>query len=75
MKQKTGVTASPPNCSCQPTCCTVEYNRKARLQDELNRLARHFKVSTLVILRRIHDMGGLTQEKFRVWPTKKNSTD
>ena len=43
----------------------VEYNRKARLQDELNRLARHFKVSTLVILRRIHDMGGLTQEIFR----------
>src|SRR5208282_4823591 len=31
---------------------------------EVDRLARRFKVSTLVILRRIHDAGGLNQEQF-----------
>jgi len=34
------------------------------LQGEVNRLARLFKVSSLVILRRIHDVGGLTREEF-----------
>ncbi len=41
-----------------------EYDRSADLQVELSRLARRFKVSTLVIIRRIHDAGGLTREKF-----------
>lgn len=36
----------------------------ADLDDEVKRLARRFKVSTLVILRRIHDSGGLTREAF-----------
>lgn len=40
-----------------------EYNGRAELQEEVNRLARRFKVSTLVILRRIHDLGGLTHEQ------------
>lgn len=41
-----------------------EYQPEAVLRDELDRLARRFKVSTLVILRRAHDAGGLTAEQF-----------
>ena len=40
-----------------------EYQSEFDLNAEVNRLARYFKVSTLVILRRIHDAGGLTQEE------------
>ena len=41
-----------------------EYQGSADLDTEVKRLAKCFKVSTLVILRRIHDAGGLTQEQF-----------
>ena len=41
-----------------------EYNSTAAASDEANRLARRFKVSTLVILRRILDVGGLTRQEF-----------
>jgi Zn-dependent peptidase ImmA (M78 family) len=41
-----------------------EYEGGPNLGDEVNRLARRFKVSTLVILRRIHDGGGLTRQEF-----------
>lgn len=39
-----------------------EYRQSDELDDEVSRLARLFKVSTLVILRRIHDVGGISHE-------------
>jgi Zn-dependent peptidase ImmA (M78 family) len=41
----------------------AEYRRGENFRGALDRLARHFKVSTLVILRRIHDAGGLTRDQ------------
>ncbi|MQA64454.1 MAG: ImmA/IrrE family metallo-endopeptidase [Alphaproteobacteria bacterium] len=39
----------------------ADYRKEAGLTDELKRLARRFKVSTLVILRRIYDCGGISR--------------
>jgi len=40
------------------------YKRNEDLAATVDRLARYFKVSSLVILRRIHDLGGLTRNQF-----------
>lgn len=42
-----------------------EYRPGTDLRNELSRLARRFKVSTLVILRRIYDAGGMSYESLR----------
>jgi len=40
----------------------TEYRQPVGLQEECGRLARFFKVSTLVILRRLHDAGVMSRE-------------
>ena len=42
-----------------------EYRRRRDLGAEVDRLARRFKVSALVILRRIHDAGYLPRRRFQ----------
>ncbi len=41
-----------------------QYSPSADAQEEMQRLARCFKVSTLVIVRRMRDAGGLEEERF-----------
>jgi len=45
------------------TVIREEYQPKTELRAEVDRLARRFKVSTLVILRRVHDVDGLTRQQ------------
>lgn len=42
-----------------------EYSKGSDLTDELDRLAKYYKVSTLVILRRIFDVDMMTRQTFR----------
>lgn len=41
------------------------YSRRADLRPEMQRLSRQYKVSTLVVLRRMLDAGGLTRDAFQ----------
>ena len=41
-----------------------ESHRPGPIRDEVSRLARQFKVSTLVILRRLRDLGALAGEQY-----------
>lgn len=50
-----------------------EYQMGEDLRGALDRLARRFKVSTLVILRRIHDAGGLTRNQ--LWNAYREELD
>ncbi|HRZ79045.1 MAG TPA: ImmA/IrrE family metallo-endopeptidase, partial [bacterium] len=43
-----------------------EFNSDENLKKEMSRLAKFYKVSTLVILRRIYDIGAISQDKFRI---------
>jgi Zn-dependent peptidase ImmA (M78 family) len=42
----------------------VSFDLRRDLESEVSRMARQFKVSTLVILRRVHDIGALTRDQF-----------
>ena len=44
----------------------AEYREEEKLPAALQRMARRFKVSTLVALRRIYDAGGLTEREFHI---------
>jgi Zn-dependent peptidase ImmA (M78 family) len=44
-----------------------EYQKDQSLHEEMNRLAKRFKVSSLVALRRIYDAGGI--DKKQMWET------
>jgi len=43
-----------------------EYQPNAEISDQIGRLARYYKVSTLVILRRMYDLGYLSLDDFNL---------
>jgi Zn-dependent peptidase ImmA (M78 family) len=72
------VTARPESSAIEQWCNAVaaemlvpleefrdEYNRHADLRTEMQRLSRQYKVSTLVVLRRMLDARGLSRDAFK----------
>ena len=51
-----------PDCLPADAVGAPDHSR-TELRAEVDRLARQFKVSTLVILRRIHDLGGISKDQ------------
>lgn len=51
----------------------ARYRLDESLTDAMQRLARHFKVSTLVVLRRIYDLGEIDRET--LWQTYREELD
>ncbi|MDF1581415.1 MAG: ImmA/IrrE family metallo-endopeptidase [Desulfuromonadales bacterium] len=51
----------------------ARYRPDESLTDSMQRLARHFKVSTLVVLRRIYDLGEIERET--LWQTHREELD
>ena len=50
-----------------PRASMIErYRENEKLPYQLNRLAREFKVSTLVVLRRLHDVGAIDREELGI---------
>ncbi len=49
------------------------YRQDESVTDAMQRLARHFKVSTLVVLRRIYDLGKIGRET--LWRTYREELD
>jgi len=49
---------------CPLSVVRAEYSASRELRDNVDTLARRFKVSTLVVLRRIHDAGFLSRNEF-----------
>ena len=59
-----GATPWRRSCSCPPTRCAAEFDAATAAAGRDPAARRRFKVSTLVVLRRLHDIGAIGREAF-----------